>query len=297
MNLRGDIALAVMSGSVKAGTPLLFKAVGRLLSSALSRIREPGRRMALATELFLPHNSPFDVVPSRHHPRLERLPDGTLTYPNQIQAIEGIRGLFPFPQLVEDNPYAVTDGWSRVCVGSPSSNLFARTIFGDPWKGELRFDRVGLDHTARWKYTIKHLDGAVERIQDGKRHVVPTYCIINEREEIVAIPHHDPVNGGLKSDFLLVTRMPVEIGGSEIIFFSGLHGPSIRAIDLLLHAIDPDDLLQLQDNLDGERAYQAIFEVQDLKEEDGTIIPRKIRLCHGKARRPEPLIIQSGRTV
>ncbi len=245
--------------------------------------------LELLKHLFFDSPSPMDVVPSAHHstqaPTIE-VSEGVYTYPNQEQAITAIRDLFETIDVVWDEPWEIDPTHSLICIGSPASNLVSKRIFGSTLNPRFRIpSHKSLVHLP---YALALVPGVkVWRVQDGRRHQTDEYAIIDHNGNHLVQPAVD-VHKKLLNDFLLVSRIPGRREGTDIVIYSGLHGPAIRAIDLLFYCIHPKDLVALKDSIGASRYFQAVFRVTELREDGGTTVPSGLELVRTKCP-PVPL--------
>jgi hypothetical protein len=118
-------------------------------------------------------------------------------------------------------------------------------------------------------------DTTIERLQDGKELITKNYCLRTAGGTGLLMPKTD--RRIQKDDYLLVSRVPGPNGGSATIF-GGLHGAGTRAVDLLLHSINPDELEYLRQAIHSAPYFQAVFKVTELAEIDNTTMPMSIAL-------------------
>jgi hypothetical protein len=97
--------------------------------------------------------------------------------------------------------------------------------------------------------------------------------------------------GWLKSDFLLVSRLPSPGGGPDIVLISGGHGAGTQAIELLFNSsgLDLAELEGLVDVTRGARYYQFVLEVGDIDHAGSMSVAGRVRL----ARQAPPVVIES----
>jgi hypothetical protein len=123
-------------------------------------------------------------------------------------------------------------------------------------------------------------------LQDGKEHVTKRYFVVAPDGEKVGVP--DVAQGDvLRSDVLLVTRLPGAEPGADVVVLAGLHGPAIRSIKQLLFDIEVPDLEFLAEKVRGFPFpyYQATFRVDGLIESNGTTVPTSISLVRDTVQR------------
>jgi hypothetical protein len=248
-------------------------------------------RLALVGRIFFSGDTDLDVIPARNHPTL-KLASDELTYSNELRALRAIRSLFGPAKNIVQELYAPTNSHSLVSIGASVSNKLTRSVLGPPKAPTLRFNTS--QFSATLPYTIREVQGPhVSRLQDGKELTVPNLAIVDASGRPVAIP--ESRNQALKSDVLLVTRMPRAVGGPELTIFSGLHGPGVQAVEHLLFHAPGGDLLYLRQMLEdqGESPYfQAIFRVDNLYEQDNTTKPGTLTLLRSAASKPRPIEIR-----
>jgi hypothetical protein len=83
-------------------------------------------------------------------------------------------------------------------------------------------------------------------------------------------PHSDSKAGLLKTDFLLVSRLPKDTNGGAVTILSGGHGAGTRSLELLLDpAFRLGELEALCDVLDGAEYFQFVLEAGDIEHRPG----------------------------
>jgi hypothetical protein len=182
----------------------------------------------------------------------------------------------------------VKPGHSTALLGSSVSNRHTAQVLGLP--EDPRFHTHGPGFRADFQYSIHSIkDQWVARLQDGNSDWrVPNNAIVDRNGRLVAVPEYDE-HGRLRTDFLLVTRHPQQLGGASQLIFSPTHGPGLRAVDLLLFHLPQQDLELLEKKMEDETFFQAIFEIGDLYEEAGTTLPGSIRLMRRDTVSPVPV--------
>ncbi len=188
-------------------------------------------------------------------------------YPHDLRAVAPFRFLAKSPAEVlevKGIPSFLQPGDVVVGTGSPSSSLMASLLMsslasqvrnlpyrieeipGDPFvkvysemeKGEIR-DKIG------------------KQLVDGSSGE-PLY---SDHDNV------DPSSGWLKSDVLLVSRLPGVGGNYDVLLFSGFHGAGTQAAELLFrkNVFATDDLRKLVRLLDGHEYWQFVLEVGDVE--------------------------------
>ncbi len=235
----------------------------------------------LAAKLFFPGTT-FSVLAADGHPTL-KIPEGHATFSNEEYAEKAIRSFTDLDESTNwtDQAFPVPDTEPKVIIGSSISNSWAQMIFGPPDDPRFEFqDRV------RFPYSIQRVEGRTVRLQDGKEHVSGRYLVVGADGERVGIPEITKADE-LRSDTLLVTRLPDEKSGSDVVILAGLHGPAIQAIKQLLFDLDVADLTYLTDKVRGFPFpyYQAVFRVDGLVQADDTTRPTSLSLIRGTVQR------------
>ena len=90
------------------------------------------------------------------------------------------------------------------------------------------------------------------------------------------------------SDYLLLSRVPRQLGRADVIILAGLHGPAIRAVEHLLYHLPDEDLAQLYKDIQGRPYFQAIFRVGRLDVRGGTTVPLEINYMKNTAQSLSP---------
>lgn len=291
-------AVEALPPAIKDGRELLKewtvdKRVSSLPEVASARFSDE-ERTGRMRELLFPTDRIADMVPARNHPDF-RVPEGRSTYPNEEFAENAILRLFPgvANEIVED-PYEVEPGHSTILLGSSVSNQATRLVMGEV--DNPKFSHRGSGFLAELQYSVKSLaDQKVTRLQDNNPEwTVASKVIVDRNRNYVAIPEYD-AHKKLRTDFLLVSRIPRELGCSNQLIFSPTHGPGMRAVEKLLFEIRSEDFEHLLHAVEGEEYFQAIFEVGDLYEQGGTTHPGSLRLVRKASGCPRVVRIKSAR--
>lgn len=234
--------------------------------------------------LLFPQNGTFDLVPAMNHPVWSHPPNRT--YPNEEHALQSIMRLFPGrAKEVADHPFKVETGHSPVFLGASISNKHTALVLGERDRPKFHFSGPGF--RAEFQYSIRSIEEQfVTRLQDDNPDWrVPNNAIVDRSGKVIAVPEFDDKRK-LRTDYLLVSRIPRELGGSDQLIFSPTHGPGMRAVEKLLFDISNDDLDSLEEQLRGEDHFQAIFQVGDLYEMGGTTHPGSLKLAKGPSTTP-----------
>jgi hypothetical protein len=262
--------------------------------SSLNEVTRPlsdEEKAARIRDIFFPREGFFDLVPAMNHPVFAHPPGRT--YPNEEFAQNAILKLFPgAASELMDHPFEVDPSHSIVLLGSSIANRYTRHIFGDPLHPKFTFTGPGFH--IDFQYSIRSLQNQfVTRLQDGNSDWrVTNNAVVDCNGNYVAVPESD-AHSRLKTDLLLVTRIPRRLGGVDQIIFSPTHGTGLRAVDNLLFHLPQNDLEWLEKELDRESCFQAIFEVADLYEANGTTHPGSIRVMRKKGGSPVRLNVKS----
>jgi len=287
------LAAATLAATVPPAVESISHIVKKVSSlPVFSNLSFETERTNRIRKLIFPRFGELDLVPARDHPILGPPPEGHTTYGNEEFAQEAILRIFPgMARESVDNMYPVEPGHSIVCLGASISNLLTRRLLGSNNKPAFTF--FGSNWQIEFPYSIATLPGSsVRRLQDGN----PDYCVPNNaivsKSEYVACPEVD-ATGTLRTDFLLVTRVPSELGRTEQLLLTPTHGPGMRAVKKLLFEIGREDLDYLEEIVAGPEPYfQAIFQIGDLYEENGTTHPGSIRLLRSESTGPRRLRIK-----
>jgi len=164
---------------------------------------------------------------------------------------------------------------SHVLLGSGASNRLTRRLIGTPW--EPQFEAAGL----KLHYTITQGDGTIlKRCQYYKEHAPKAHAICRSDETRLLQPQVR--DGWQQDDFLVVTRMPGNISGTDRTIFAGLHGPGTRSAELLFTSLSMRDLEHLASAIDFRPGrtphFQAVFRASHFKELNGSHVPTSIEL-------------------
>ncbi len=259
----------------------LLKEVRRLPASRQMMFED--QRLDRVGRILFPEGL-LDLVPAAHDPTGKIVVGPNYrTYANELDAISAIHSLArrEAKEQVED-PFPEGGGhW--VCIGSSVSNLVTRWVMGSP--GAPVFQFTGSNVRTEFPYSIREFpETLVTRLQDGVERRVPLKAVVDWRGTPVATPEYNPRHDNeLKSDVVLVTRLPRKIGGADQIIFASCHGPGIRAVRLFFcgrsdGGIERKHLERLEKKLGGHKYFQAIFLVPKLTRQDDTTVPTHIDL-------------------
>lgn len=241
-------------------------------------------RLDLIQRLFFPKTGCLELYPANDHPKKDLRKD-QLTYPNEEQAMKAIRNLFGEAKEITDDKYQSNPHHSQAYLGSSISHKGTRMVLGHP--DSPCFKYATSNFYVKFPYSIVRLDDRVTRLQDGEERETYNYAVIDSSRNPVVSTHN---HGRLTGDVLLVTRIPRELGGADLLIFAGLHGPGVRAVENLLYEISPEDLDFLAKCIGNDDPYfQAIFRIPDLQEKDGTTVPVSIYCEQSELFRPRPV--------
>lgn len=247
-----------------------------------------GERVERVTRILLPRTGTLDLVPGTDHP-LAKILKGHGTYANQVYAMQAIRTLYPgTAREVVDEPYPASGHW--VLIGSSVANRATGVVMGSV--EEPHFVYEAPHFRVEFPYSIRVVpETYVTRLQDGD----PEYrrelnVVVDGQGNCVASPKYDPSNRNrLRSDVLVVIRLPRVIGAADQLILAATHGPGIRAVEKLFTQISRKDIEYLEEKFRDEDHFQAIFAVEELYENESTTLPGSIRLLRGAEASPHAL--------
>lgn len=249
------------------GSSLLAARADKLVDSIRIRMDEAGEFHSLVQKWILPAGG-FHIAAAT-----VGVPIGLFTYRNEEYAIQGIRNIFGNArEIVENGYYEIPDvDASLISIGGSGTNLITRTLLGHPMhpKHDSVLIRKNTIYDVSLEYTMANIDPdiQVKRYQEGKEHTAGRYAVLNRRLAPVAAPRLE--KGWMQDDYLIFTRLPLIVEGHDLIVFSGLHGPAIRAIRDLVWRAELSDLRFIDSAIrDTGRAFQAVFRIPALREQD-----------------------------
>lgn len=252
----------------------LVKVVSELREPLPQRLKlsdMPANRVELLT--YLLDCGATKVIPAWLHPKAsidEGYKPVETYYGLEVKVAQEIRSLFP-----ENNLEIVSEinssilGWGVLAIGSPVSNPYAANYLGDP---KSKFTRA---HSAWWSADLAYRfvtpsdAPIVKRYQYGRLWEVPNTILmgVNGTPYIPKFSPdpHDTKKFWLKTDYLMLTRLPGLVnGGGDIIIAAGTHGIGTKAIGILLQKISLKDLEDVREETNGSPYYQAVFEVPEI---------------------------------
>jgi len=210
------------------------------------------------------------------------LPDGANYYPHDKKSLksfsEVLLGNAPIKSVTEVSDHMPKDfAGSMIVVGSSVSSQMARRFFGDI------FNPISSVYSGRYRACLKYNFAVPDQ------RAIVTYGIDGQANPLkemnwginapggALFPRKDH-DGRLKTDYLLITRLPAEVKGSgDIIFIGGTHGPGCQAIDLILKQMDTNELQKWGDQIRNRDQYQAVFRVLDIEDIDGHATAKGIK--------------------
>ncbi len=243
--------------------------------NATGRRSVAAERQALLQRSLFPQQQYFDLIGADAHPTAVIHASGT--YVNEERAATALLETCNASRDIEivSDPFSVSPGHSAICLGSNASNTATRRLLGPP-EAPTFFAR-GLDFEASFQYSISTMPGRVVRIQDNREHWTDRRAVVDQS---MALSTDLAVCGEqLLSDVLLVTKLPKRYAtGTSIVLLAGVHGPAMRAVELLPDDIDIADLRILAKYAEARPYFQALFRVDGLTVQDGNTVARSISL-------------------
>lgn len=202
-------------------------------------------------------------------------PDHPLGYPHDLA---GLQGFVPF--LVEParyrrdllSPHSLRAGESALCAGSPKAHRYVRQFLPavEISREGYRHQHASRLHPSKLEYVFaEDLENPKVLVRSMSRRGKETWktrkAILRARSgggfETPWRPKGYLASAALKSDFLLVSKLPRNGRGDSIVAFSGGHGAGSEAVRLLLSQLSTRDLRELADLF--EFAYfQFVLEVK-----------------------------------
>lgn len=268
-------AFAVREGAGEAVGGLVVKVVEGALDW-ITRVVSRDPRRALLQSCLFSKNQSFDLLAGNVHPTAQ-VQRGSGTYVNEECAARALATICNAGLDIE----VVPDGYqhhrnhSAIWLGSNRSNQAVRTILGPV--DAPTFTCQGPDYQASFEYSIAVAGGAIERLQDRGILRTERRAVFHREGRLAA---EIAVDGATqRSDLLMLMRLPKERSkNTSIVLLAGVHGPGMRAVELLKTAIPVEDLRMLADYATNEPYFQALFRVEELETRGGNTIAKAIHL-------------------
>ena len=239
---------------------------GKILT-ALAAAREPYKmefKRKKALDRLFGTSTPIYIVGSDAHPFYPLLP-GEAIYPSDLNAAEKLSNDF-FGDMVfqsEDDYVPFKKQGSLICLGSSVATEVNRSYLGDPKDPKMNLVFPKYETQLHYNYVAPDKGVVVYNRQLGrsKPWKEPNWGI--KIEDDVIFPRIQ--DGWLKTDYLLVTRIPTQIrGAGDVMIFGGCHGAGTQATELLLRKLDLADLKKITTKIGDSSHYQALLLVNDI---------------------------------
>lgn len=239
---------------------------GKILT-AFEAAREPFKiefKRQKALERLFGTSTPIYLVGSDAHPLYPLLP-GEAIYPSDKNAAEKLRDDF-FGELVlqpVDDYAPFEKQGSLICLGSSVATEVNRSYLGDPKNPKMNLVFPKYETQLHYNYVApdKGVVACNRQLGWSKPWKEPNWGIKMEDDEIFPVVQE----GWLKTDYLLVTRIPTHIrGAGDVMIFGGCHGVGTQATELLLRKLDLDALKKITTKIGDSSHYQALLLVGDI---------------------------------
>jgi hypothetical protein len=236
----------------------------------------------------------FYVTAGNDHPRYAPevgLDSGRRLFTVDYHAFRSIRNflsLFRKSEVVlADGPIVLGTDSGQIHIGSQCSNTSSREILGT-----LGSEPLFTAETVRGPLAVAYSMCADYTAptwfwMGGERKDVPKYFLAT-RDRRFAKPDVR-ADGYVKSNFLLLTRLPSKQSEYPSLIIGGLHGFSTRAIEEVLFRLPEEDVAYLVKRLAGSPYYQIVFVVQSVRDEAGCTLAERVRV----SRRLPPVAIRA----
>lgn len=237
------------------------------------------------------------LIPAGHHP-FSRPPGDLPWYPIDSHCAwayqKALYPNVPLEQVRDELPVNLRD--SLVMFGSQVAHQDLRIILGDPRKDEeprfnVRPGELGSGWQANLRWNLYCSKSMRETMPFHT--LLPEYLKVWEEDERVILDAKDQTQyaaaaspsrhsdgekvDNIVKDWLLVTVLPRywDIPGQKIISFAGLYGPGTDATKLLFSHHD-DELNRLQETIDGQPFYQALFKVSATTNDNNELVAQDV---------------------
>ncbi len=278
-----EIVMRAVIGSTKWG-----------LKTFIDHFERQGERHELVRQLFLNRGDFLfhpgtDWRPAAGQPQAPYVGRG---YPHELHAIRAFVPFVPEKAAYQETlffPSNLTVSRRLICTGSPKTNGFARTYLPSvslsndearqQYRTFLRPDAVkyifGEDLVAPKVKVVSMMEAG--RLAEKTRKLIWTWKGSSDLRPWRPKGYLDGEK--LRSDFLLLSRLPRTAAGGDILIFAGAHGAGTEAVSLLLNQLHIKQLRELVDILQGAPYFQFIVEITQVKHLSTGTIPKQIRLC------------------
>jgi hypothetical protein len=258
------------------------------------RLELPGDRKELLSSFLLSGTGEYLLHPGADYmPAPDQLlaPETQFGYPHNIEALKSFTHLLP-----EKTYYQQTILWETplslvsrvVSSGSPKDNALARQFL--PFyqlsriglslveKTQLQPESIaycfGEDLTAPRVNVVSKMRGGVP---DKKTRKMLWKRTVDSRMQSWC-PMGYEKGEWLEKDFLLVSRLPRNQTGGDILLFSGAHGAGTEATRLLLWELDIRQIRDLADAIGNAPYFQFVVEVDKVDHPSSGTVPAHVRI-------------------
>jgi hypothetical protein len=239
----------------------------------------PGERQELLKELFLGKGDFLfhpgsDWKPARGQ---SEPPTMEVGYPHDLNALLAFAPLLPKKTILKDDLYfeeKLTPTRHLVCTGSPKANALARSYLPSyelTEKGKTRqYNTIINPDQLQYAFGENFVDPTVKVISKMENGTIrdKTRKLIwknpSRSDASFWYPQGYMDDEWLTKDFLLVSRLPRNSVGANILIFAGAHGAGTESVTLLMQKIHIARLRELVDLIGGTPYYQFVVEVTNI---------------------------------
>lgn len=258
----------------------------------IQRLDIPGRRQEILSSIFLRDQGEYILVPGgEYKTALNQTPviSTQFGYPHDIEALRSFSSLLPkrtyYKQTLWGQKIPITS--KVVSSGSPKSSASARQFL--PFYEITSNDVHLLYQTEIQPESVAYnfgedLSAPPVNVISKMRGCVPDkkYRKVLIKRATSGIQLWSPkgyVKGDwLDKDFLLVSHLPRNPNGGNILIFSGAHGAGTEATRLLFFKLKIRELRDLADFIRDTQYYQFVIEVDKVDHKRTGTIPLYVHL-------------------
>ncbi len=258
------------------------------------RLELSGDRKELLSSFLLSGKGEYLLHPGAdYRPTLNQLPapETQFGYPHDLEALKSFTHLLP-----QKSYFKQTILWevklspvSRVvCSGSPKDNALARQFL--PFYQLTQTDLSLVEQTRLQPESIAYCYGedlispqvnVFSKMRGGtpdkKTRKMLWKRTVDGRMHPWS-PRGYEKGEWLDKDFLLISRLPRNQTGGDILLFSGAHGAGTEATRLLLWELDIRHIRELADTIGDAPYFQFVIEVDKVEHPSSGTIPAHIRI-------------------
>lgn len=224
------------------------------------------------------------ILPASDHP-FAPPPSGETWYPIEkacseayqmrFAAVAALRRVSGYPRLNSQD--------CAIAFGSQISNLYVRSILGNPWLDQPMFHLGDSDWSTqlRWNLHCTQKATAVSRLQYGDAWLTKEHEIVSRENEVYRVHYED---GIATDDYLLITALPKAAAGDpqRSIIFGGIHGAGTLSAEKLLNSPPARLLKEIFQSVKGERYYQALLRIAVVTNDTNEARPGKVELVDAR---------------